>query len=877
MMTELPEIQYRLKEATQITGSNWVALIDRQMGQWKFKSSYRLPKTKAARLVEYIAQSVVDSWLCGALGGHSVRSRAAPPDFDIDCERLFIYPIEGSTSVLLVGGGETEKTVTRMWKLVASTLSEPETQEPEVSPVVTGTLVPAIQEGVPYDLPVALDKMLGTIAQQVPCQGAWLAIRRGDILEIQSNWRTPQAKGLSLSMESNVTLRKISVTQVGLYFSREQKAWDDIPQIGIKTTTGAWGCVPLVVGKRLIGMVALWRLRAFSDQEWRQLVDLVSRSAPSVEVIITFTELSGHLRRLAMLNDFVLTISSGQSIDQIARRVFALLARAYQTEVSSLYLLSMNERMVREYHNHTGKITNQTVSLMHHPLSDMLESGQVVRLDRNNKLESLYNSEEAQGLVLIPLRYRGRSNGFLTLEKTGPEEFSVYETHLITVIAGYLAGVLEYTRLREEAEARARNLGLIHEVVQEVIGLLDEDEVIQITAKLLVQYFGYEFAVVLLVDENYHATVCGVGGSQAPSEAKLLSEFSFLESEAKAKSITGRVLVSGESMLVNDVSQSPLYHSLEGWDAGSELCVPLKDTGRVIGIMDIESSSKHAFGYNDLMALESLAGILSSVITNAYQYQRSQDTVHQLRQTQQELHTRIQAQLDAERRLIQAEKLAAVGEMAAGIAHELNNPLTTVTGFSELVLEDLPDDSEIRPDVGLILKEARRARDVVRRLLDFSRRSESERTSVDLNELLEDVLSLTSHLLRTSGVGLRYELGKGLPWVSVDRNQMKQVFLNLIHNALQAMPSGGKLHIFTGVEIKNERQWVITSIMDSGVGIPKGDLDRLFEPFFTTRSGEGGTGLGLSVTYGIVTDHGGEIDVESKVGKGTKFTVRLPY
>lgn len=869
-------VGYRLKEATLITGASWVAHLERKVGQWNFQESYRLTKARTSRLLEYLGSASVDSWLCGALGSRSSRSRAVPDGLDIGCARLFAYPIEGSTGVLLVGGTEQNGMGQRVWKLVASTLSEPEAQEPEVSPVVTDTLVPAIQEGVPYDLPVALDKMLSSIAQQVPCQGAWLAVRRGDSLEIQSHWRTPQCKDVTLGMDSNAVLRKVGETQTGLRFERDEAGWDDVPRVGIKATTGAWGCVPLVVGQRLIGVIALWRLRAFSEQEWKQFVQLVVRSAASVEVIITFTELAGHLRRLAMLNDFVLTVSSGKNIDQIAQRVFALLARAFQTEISSLYLMSTDERMVREYRNDDGKVAVTTAGLAGHPMAELIKGGQITRLSRDANVEALFGSDKAQEMMLVPLRYRGRTNGLLTLEKSRAEEFSVYDTHLITVIAGHLAGLLEYSRLREEAEARARNLGLIHEVVEVVIGLLDNQEVIQITAELLVQYFGYEFVVILLVDEDKRAIMCGVGGSQAPSAASLLSEFSFLADDDKG-GITRHVLLTGESMFVNDINLSPIYRSLKGWEAGSEMCVPLKDAERVIGLMDIESSSKNAFGQNDYMVLESLAGILSSVITNADQYQRSQQTVRQLRQTQQELQTRIEAQLEAERRLIQAEKLAAVGEMAAGIAHELNNPLTTVMGFTELVLDELPEDGEYRPDLELVLKEARRARDVVRRLLDFSRRSESERTRVDLNELLDDVLSLTNHLMRTSGVQLDVNLGKKLPWVSVDRNQMKQVLLNLFHNALQAMPSGGQLLVQTGVRQRDGRKWVTASIADTGEGITSGDLERIFEPFFTTRSREGGTGLGLSVTYGIVSDHGGDIEVESELGKGTNFTVWLPY
>ena len=875
-MADKNGVKYRLKEATQIAEAAWVVQLERRVGTWEFQESYRMTKTRASRLAEYLKRSPVDSWLCGALGSRSRRSRAVPDGTNLGCNRLYAYPIDGSTGLLLVGGSEQTRGAHRLWKLVAGTLSKGEAEEPEVSPVVTETLVPAIQEGVPFDLPVALDRVLSTIAQQIPCQGAWLAIRSGETLEIQSHWRSPQCKGISLGMDVNMVLQEIGNTRAGLRFDRGDAGWDEIPQVGIKSTTGAWGCVPLVVGQRLIGMIALWRLRSFSDQEWKQFVELVTRSAPSVEVIITFTELGGHLHRLAMLNDFVLTVSSGQNIDQIARRVFALLARAFQTEISSLYLMSTDERVVREYYNDNGKVVVENAGLTGHPLAEIFKSGQITRLSRDVEVEPLFGSEIAQEMMLVPLRYRGRTNGLLTLEKSRAEEFSVYDTHLITVIAGHLAGLLEYSRLREEAEARARNLGLIHEVVQEVIGLLDKQEVVQITAELLVQYFGYEFAVILLVDEGMKAAVCGASGSRAPSVDLLLSELTDSIGNSR-DGITKHVMTTGESVLVNDVSRSPLYRPLEGWDAGSELCVALKDGERIIGIMDIESSAKNAFGQNDFMALESLAGILSSVISNADQYQRSQQTVRQLRQTQQELQTRIEAQLEAERRLIQAEKLAAVGEMAAGIAHELNNPLTTVTGFTELVLDELQEDAESRPDLELVLKESLRARDVVRRLLDFSRRSESERTRVDMNELMDDVVSLIGHLMHTSGVQLEVVLSNDLPWVSVDRNQIKQVFLNLFHNALQAMPNGGQLTVKTAARQRNNRKWVTASIKDTGVGIPPEDRERIFEPFFTTRSGLGGTGLGLSVTYGIISDHGGEIEIESEVGKGTIFIVWLPY
>jgi signal transduction histidine kinase len=340
--------------------------------------------------------------------------------------------------------------------------------------------------------------------------------------------------------------------------------------------------------------------------------------------------------------------------------------------------------------------------------------------------------------------------------------------------------------------------------------------------------------------------------------------------------ITGKVLQTGETMLVNDTSRDPLYRPLKGWEAGSEICVALKEGESVLGIIDVESRNQNAFTHNDLIAIESLAGILASVASNANQYQKLQDTILQLRAAEAELNARMEAQRSAENRLVQAAKLAAVGEMAAGIAHELNNPLTTVTGFSEIILEELPADSTHREEMQMVLREARRAGDVVRRLLDFSRQGERVRTRADMNEIISDVIALTRHLIQTNNVELKIHLKEDLPWVSIDRDQMKQVLLNLIHNALHAMPAGGELTISTSHITEGGRAWIAMVVRDNGMGIAPADQAKIFEPFFTTKGDRGGTGLGLSVTYNIVSDHGGTIEVSSGLNEGSVFTVFLP-
>jgi signal transduction histidine kinase len=463
--------------------------------------------------------------------------------------------------------------------------------------------------------------------------------------------------------------------------------------------------------------------------------------------------------------------------------------------------------------------------------------------------------------------------GSLGLESVNPAAFTIYDEHLLMVIASHLAGLIENGRLRQEAEARARNLSLIHEVVQQVIGATDVHQVAQTAAELMARNFAYELAVVALLKGPSRApAIEGIGGNAA----EIVQQGLYYMDMPGRDGILSRVAASGQSVLANDVAKEPFYRAIPNWEAGSEMCVPLREGDRILGVVDVESQQKNAFTQSDLLVLESLAGILASVISKVGQYQELQITVRQLETAREELQQRITAQRIAEARLIQAAKLAAVGEMAAGIAHELNNPLTSIAGFAELVMNDLPKDSSNRQDLELVLREAKRARDVVLRLLDFARRGESVRVKANINEIVTDVLALVNHLMHTSGVTVRTRLAANLSWVPVDRNQLKQVILNLVHNALHAMPDGGKLTVKTEMRQREGRQWVTISILDTGQGISRENLSRIFEPFFTTKAKSGGTGLGLSVSYGIVTDHGGYIEVVSEIRKGSEFTVWLP-
>jgi two-component system NtrC family sensor kinase len=235
--------------------------------------------------------------------------------------------------------------------------------------------------------------------------------------------------------------------------------------------------------------------------------------------------------------------------------------------------------------------------------------------------------------------------------------------------------------------------------------------------------------------------------------------------------------------------------------------------------------------------------------------------------------------------LLQAEKLSAIGQLVAGVAHELNNPLTSVIGYAQLLQEELREAGEadtplampaLSHDLRRIAEESERAARIVRNLLAFARRQSAARAEQDIAEVMNRVLSLRSYEFRLNVIELETDFEPGLPPVLGDGGQLQQALLNLLLNAEQAMRARPVRRIRVGARRVVESDAVELFITDSGHGIPDENLRRIFDPFFTTREVGEGTGLGLSICYGIVRDHGGQISVESRVGQGTTFKVLLP-
>jgi two-component system NtrC family sensor kinase len=243
----------------------------------------------------------------------------------------------------------------------------------------------------------------------------------------------------------------------------------------------------------------------------------------------------------------------------------------------------------------------------------------------------------------------------------------------------------------------------------------------------------------------------------------------------------------------------------------------------------------------------------------------------------QELH---KAQAEAAR----SEKLASVGLLAAGIAHELNNPLTGVLTFSHLVRKQVPDGSPEAEDLDLVIQETKRCAAIIRRLLDFAREKTPTRKYADINRLIEETTQLIAQSAQVADIRIVKELNESLPFVWIDEDLIRQVIMNMLVNAQHAIEDGGTITVSTSqcegqcaenLEIEGS-SWIQIAIRDTGCGISEENLAKIFDPFFTTKGVGKGTGLGLSVSHGTIEAHGGQIEVESVLDEGTEFRIYLP-
>jgi PAS domain S-box-containing protein len=420
-----------------------------------------------------------------------------------------------------------------------------------------------------------------------------------------------------------------------------------------------------------------------------------------------------------------------------------------------------------------------------------------------------------------------------------------------------LNDVTEHKRAEEETLRRTEELEVLAKISTAMRAAQSRAEIYSILVDQLAVLMKADGAVLALRDPESGESIVELGnrrwetlkGLQLPREA---------EPEGAEPASGGK----GQP----DAASAPLQLT-RGMTAVAQ--APLIANRKVIGTIWIGRS--RPIGDHDIRMLTAIGEMAATAIQR------------------QSLHEDLQIKLDALRqaqaRLVQSEKLAAIGQLAAGIAHELNNPLTSVVLYSQLVQQEKLGGA-VQGNLEKVVSEALRAGKIVRGLLDFARQRPIHREKVQVNEALRNSLDLITYEIESADVEIALDLSPGLPTISADHYQLTQVFMNLIQNSIHAMHAVAgrrdlKIATICGpstyyVRGADSHTVVRVSIRDTGPGIPKEILTRIFDPFFTTKPESGGTGLGLSICHGIVGEHGGNIWAESSVGEGTTFFVELP-
>jgi two-component system NtrC family sensor kinase len=432
--------------------------------------------------------------------------------------------------------------------------------------------------------------------------------------------------------------------------------------------------------------------------------------------------------------------------------------------------------------------------------------------------------------ISLPLQAADDLLGILNIGASSPRRFDLADERLLTIIAGQIVVAVQNARLHDSVRRGKQEWERTFDAISDPIAVFDPQRRLLRGNTALASLLGKP------VTDIRGATCDEVGlcGGQCPDCA------------------VGRALLN------------------DGADR-AEITLP-----------DEQIFSVTTFPVDRIKPGASVVQVAKNVTEETRSARRLQHMSDELGQANAQLTATLDRLKSTQAQLLQAEKLSAIGQLVAGVAHELNNPLTSVIGFAQLLDSELRSGDPARPaeevsqDLRRIAEESGRAASIVRNLLAFARRQAAARVPQDLTELVQRVLSLRTYEFRLSSVELVTEFEPGLPPVVADGGQLQQALLNLILNAERAMRGRSARRLTVGVRMDRRAGAIELSVADTGHGIDHANLSRIFDPFFTTREVGEGTGLGLSICYGIVRDHGGQIAVASKVQVGTTFTILLP-
>lgn len=473
-----------------------------------------------------------------------------------------------------------------------------------------------------------------------------------------------------------------------------------------------------------------------------------------------------------------------------------------------------------------------------------------------------------ESLLGAPLRHQGEVIGVIEIVNRRRGNFTEGDLRLLEAVASIAAVALQNARLYTETRARAEELEMLNTFGLTLTSTLNFEEVTESALDQIRRLFRADMTSLLQLDTEVHELLhLGSMTAEGPRTAPLHL--------AANKGIAGWALTHHEPVLVADAAADPrFWPALDNYldiTSHSYMAVPLFIQDRAMGVLTVMSHEVGHYTEKDLQTLQAFASSLAVALENARLYDELKNLLRQREQAQAQL--------------IHAEKMSALGRLGASIAHEINNPLQAIQGCLTLAEEELDEEfpqlthnSSLTDYLHIADTEIDRISSIVRRMRDFYRPARQRMETTDITEVVESVLALTRKQLEHAEIRIVCQLDEDLPPIEANPDHLKQIFLNLVLNSVDAMPEGGTLEL-RATRDSLERGGSSTAAVrieleDTGVGMDADTLSRLFEPFFTTK--EQGSGLGLSISYGLIQAHNGEISARSQVGEGTTFSLLLP-
>ncbi|MBI4765470.1 MAG: GAF domain-containing protein [Deltaproteobacteria bacterium] len=657
------------------------------------------------------------------------------------------------------------------------------------------------------------------------------------------------------------------------------------------------------------------------DPDQLGLLDLIARElAGIIRNSWVYTESKKRIAELSVLYQVGKVIGSTLELNDLIERTVAITAQVINATGSALMILEKgSETVIVE--SEFGLVPSLVKKKI---LKDILtQKGDLIYNQNANppsgvgktppsdeKFQTgLAKTDPISSFMCITLNFKGPYQGRLCVYEKMPlggeevphftdEDLSILST-IGNIIANSLENALTFQKiegLARKNEWMVRNLSTLYQIDSAMMtsaSLKDLPQII-LEALTLKEGLGFNRAILFLADEDKKILTPMAWSIQRESgrDPSLQKEESltgnqlsgFLVSQAaqtrsarqeddqavnnikipltKDSGILARTYLEGRTFLIDHISEDPRINKelAKRMNMDSFASIPIFAKDKVVGVIEVDNfMDKHPITESDLYLLTMLSHQAGLALENARLYAFIEKTNEELKV--------------ARERLIDTEKMVAIGEMAAGLAHEIRNPLVSIGGFVRRLYKKFPGDEQVQSYFQVIINEVERLEKTLNEITDFSQDPRGKYKDWDLNRIVEEALSLIQRDLDEGGIQVEKQWGK-VPKIFGDNRQLVHVFYNLFLNSRQAMPRGGLLTVRTFLEKGPDRDWVTCQIKDTGGGIQPDVLHNIFNPFFTTK--DQGSGLGLPIVHKIVTRHNGEVDIDNRPGEGVSFLIKLP-